>query len=295
MDTLWNITIPGDKRMLPVIEKIYAREREIERTFSITNIDSSINQFNHHGTPITNPEIIMMIKRAKEVYAWTNGAFDITIDPFLEAYGFHSQQWRVPPQSEISDLLKHVGFSLLTITDTQVSKTDPRVMIDLGGIVKGLALSEAVRILKENKVKHALVDAGGDLYAMGKDPMGHDWTVAVRDPRGEGIIGKFQVSDMTIYSSGDYERYFIDHDKRYFHIFDPHTGYPAWGLISTTVLYPDPFKGAGLSSSLFVMGKDRALAFIDSTPGAAAILVDEKGQRFFSGSLAKNMIQTTAR
>ncbi len=289
MDTKWTIKVPGGKQMNPVINKVFDRLQQIDDKFSVMNSGSIINKFNHFGEPITDKEIIGVIQRAKEVGDLTSGNFDITVQPLLEAFGFYSREYKVPSPKEVQELLKHVGYKkFLVISDNKVTKSDPLVAIDLGGIAKSYALNEALKVLQENKVKNALIDGGGDLYALGLYA-GKPWRIGIQHPRKDGLLGELSITDMAIYSSGDYERYFIDKGVRYFHIFNPKTGYPAWGLIGSTVIYPKLFQGGGLSSSLVIMGKEKALTFIDALPGAAAILVDEKSNVFFSKGLQKNL------
>ncbi len=288
MDTFWTIKIPGGKNRIPVINKVFKRLKDIDDKFNISDPQGQIYQFNHRNKPITDPEIIAVIKRAREVNTLSNGAFDITVGPLLEAFGFFSRQYRVPPKTEINALLQHVGMKYLLIQNDRVSKIDPHVGIDLGGIAKSYAISEAVRVIRANGVKNAMVDGGGDLYAMGFYA-GKPWMVGVRHPRKDEILGRFAVTDMAVFSSGDYERYFIEKGVRYHHILDPKTGFPARGVLGTTVIYGNLDKIGGLSSSLFIMGSKKGLEFIDDVPGAAAIFVDDKQKVLFSKELYRNL------
>jgi len=288
MDTYWTIKIPGGKNRIPVINKVFKRLRDIDEKFNISDPQGQIYQFNQFNKPITDPEIIAVIKRAREVNVMSGGAFDITVGPLLDAFGFFSRQYRVPSQHEIDSLLKHVGMKYLLIQDDRVSKLDPQVGIDLGGIAKSYAISEAVRVIRANGVKNAMVDGGGDLFAMGLYA-GKPWIVGVRHPRKEALLGKFAVTDMAVFSSGDYERYFIEKGIRYHHILNPKTGYPVRGVFGTTVIYGNLEKIGGLSSSLFILGAKKGIEFIDTIPGAAAILVDDKQKVLFSKELYRNL------
>lgn len=286
MDTYWTINIPGGPKMIPVIDKVFVRLKEIDSTFDISNKDGQIYGFNYLNKSITDPDIIAVIKQAKEANISTHGAFDITVGPLLVAFEFFSKQYRVPPQAEIDELLKHVGLKFLDIQTDHVTKTDPKAGIDLGGIAKVYAISEALRIIKESGVKNALIDGGGDIYALGLYE-GRPWKVGVRHPRKATLLGKFAVSNMAVFSSGDYERYFIAKGVRYHHIFNPKIGYPARGLMGSTIICSNLDKAGGLSSSLFVMGPDKALSFINAIPGVAAILVDEKQNVLYSKEFCK--------
>ncbi|MEK6557706.1 MAG: FAD:protein FMN transferase [Candidatus Margulisiibacteriota bacterium] len=289
MDTLWTVTVPGGKNVLVAINAVFAREREIDEKFSIINVNSVLNRFNREGTPITDPEVIAVIRQSFVISDLTKGAFDITVGPLVNAFGFYSREFRVPSPDEIHTLLHSVGYKkYLVLSGNVLTKTDPHVEIDFGGITKGYALSEAARILREHHIKNALIDAGGDIYAMGLSPVHRPWRIGIRNPRGEGVIGEVQASDQVIYSSGDYERYFMSGGKRYFHIFNPKTGYPAWGLIASTLICADPFVGAGLSSAVVVMGSEKGLRFINSLPHIAGLVVDEQERIHYSDELKKN-------
>ena len=289
MDTYWTIKIPGGKNRLPVINNVFKRLKEIDTKFNISDEKGQLSQFNQHNIPITDPEIIAVIKRARDVNAMTEGAFDITVGPILEAFGFFSRNYRVPPQTEIDELLKHVGMKYLNIQDNRVTKIDPKVGIDLGGVAKSYAIAEAVKVIKNSCIKNALVDGGGDIYAMGFYA-GKPWLIGVRHPRNDELLGEISVTDMGVFSSGDYERYFIEKGVRYHHILNPKTGYPAHGLIGTTVIYGNVDKIGGLSSSVFIMGPVKGIHFIDQIKGAAAVMVDDNQKVLFSKELNRNRL-----
>jgi FAD:protein FMN transferase len=159
----------------------------------------------------------------------------------------------------IWETLKNVGYKYLVIKDGKLTKTKPGVGIDIGGIAKLYVLEEGANVLKNGGIKSALIDAGGDIYAIGRDN-GRDWKIGIRNPRGDGVIGAVDVSDMLVISSGDYERYFEKDGVRYHHIMDPFTGYPARGLSGSTIFCSDPALADGLSSTVFILGKDKGFA-----------------------------------
>jgi thiamine biosynthesis lipoprotein len=184
-----------------------------------------------------------------------------------------------------------VGFRNLVVERGRVTKRRPDVTIDLGGIAKGYALDGAARVLRAGGVENALIDLGGDVYALGRKG-NRDWKVGVRNPRAEGVIDVVAVSNMAVVTSGDYERFFwgpprdtirnaeagfghVPRDSvRYCHIIDPATGWPPRGLISTTVVMRDPLTAQGWSKVLFIRGKD-ALPLLKRA-GIEALLVNDK-------------------
>ena len=288
MDTRWRITVPASHHNHQALADTFKAVEKVGIKFDHRNPKSQVYRFNHTGEPITDPDIIRVIKRAVEVSKLTHGGFDITVEPLIEAFGFYTLQFEVPSENTIKELLHHVGYQKLVVTDTSVSKADPKLAIDLGGIAKGVALESARRVLLAHGVKSALIDGGGDIYALGTD-YGKPWHIGIEHPRDNTkVIGSLDLQDAMVFSSGDYERYFFVGKTRYHHIFNPHTGYPARGVISSTVIFPDPFLSAGLSSSLFVLGPVEGLKFIDSIPNASALIVDESMGLHYSSRMKPN-------
>jgi thiamine biosynthesis lipoprotein len=133
-----------------------------------------------------------------------------------------------------------------------------------------------VKTIRAAGVQSALVDAGGDIYAIGTLG-GQPWKVGIRDPRGDGVIGSLDVTDLTVVTSGDYERYFEFNGVRYHHILDPKTGYPVQGLRSASIITTDATLGDGLSTAVFVLGKERGLAFLEKSRLAQGVIMDSTG------------------
>ena len=140
----------------------------------------------------------------------------------------------------------------------------------------------------------ALLDAGGDVYALGKKGR-HSWKVGIKDPRGEGILGYVEVEDLAVMGSGDYERFFIQDGKRYHHIFNPATGYPTEGVASVTIIYPDPVIAQAWTKIPFIMGAEKGLKALESIPGMEVFIITTSGEKFYSTGLkhAMNVVSET--
>jgi thiamine biosynthesis lipoprotein len=151
-------------------------------------------------------------------------------------------------------------------------------------MAKGYAVGEAVNALKDNGVKNALVDAGGDVYVLG-NKNGVPWRIGIKDPFGSGIIGVLEGSNMAVFTSGNYERFFMKDGVRYHHILDPQTGYPARGLASVTVISSDPVLADAWATAIFVMGEKKGIKAAEKISGKI-ILVNEKGRIYSSPELA---------
>jgi len=289
MDTYVTITAVGPAaKAAKAIGFAFDRLEDINRKFNHLDSTSPVFAFNNGGGPLTDSEIVGVIAGAQAVSEASGGVFDITVEPLVRLWGFYSGNTAVPSQAAIDSCLKLVGYRKLEVKDGQVAKLDPRVQIDLGGITKGYALKEAVRVLKENGIDSAIVDAGGDVYALGRKS-NENWKVGVRNPRGEGIIGVAAVSNLAVVTSGDYERLFFGPDSvRYCHIIDPRTGWPARGYVSSTVIMRDPVWAPGWSKVLFILGPD-AMAMSDKAGGFEALLISDKLVASMSEGLAQAM------
>ena len=279
MDTYCSIQIPGDNAVLACIDKAFDRVEEIDKKFNIHNPESQIYSFNKNNTPITDPEIVKLIETSLLWCERSKGTFDITITPLVRLWGFYGpvpKNPRVPEKSEILKALEHVGYRKVIIKNGKVTKTDPAVEIDLGGVAKGYAVGQARDILKQLKITSAIIDLGGAIYALGLNN-GKPWKAGIKNPRGDGIFGAFDATEISVGTSGDYERYFEKDGIRYCHILDPRTGYPARGLISVSIFTPDTVLADILSKPVFILGREEGLKFIENVQGTEALIISEDG------------------
>lgn len=282
MDTYVAISVPGPaERASSAIDAALDRVAEIDAKFNALNDKSPVYSFNHAGVPIVDEEILSLVRLGLQISRDSQGAFDMTVAPLSELWGFYSKAPRLPTGQEVRDTLKVVGSQHLSFREGKLEKDQAGVRIDLGGIAKGYALSEAVRVLKSRGVRSGLVDAGGDIYALGRTG-GRQWRVGVRDPRGDCLLGYVPAENMAVMGSGDYERFFIQDGKRYHHIFDPRTGHPTEGVASVTIIYPDPVAAQAWAKIPFVLGPQKGLEMLEKIPGMEAIIILTTGERLYS-------------
>lgn len=286
MDTYCTIQVPGEKEVLARIDKAFDRMKEIDTVFNVLNPQSPLYAFNTNNKAVTDQEIISLIKIALQISTASSGAFDITVYPLMKLWGFYTDEPKLPAQETIHNYLQYTGYRYLSINNGQLTKVQKNTAIDLGGIAKGYAIDQALLVLKQQGISSALIDAGGDIYALGKN-YGKPWKVGIKNPHDEGIIGIMHVSDSAIVTSGDYERYFEQGGVRYHHILDPRTGYPARQLMSVTVIAPDAVTADAWATAFFVMGKTEALYIAEKTPGLDVILVTNDEEIIFSSGIKK--------
>ena len=276
MDTVMELRLyaGGDGALLDGAEE---QVRELEALLSVTDEDSEIYALNRDGTAELSPDTAELLRRGLLLCGRTDGVLDISIYPVLRLWGFTTGEYSVPGQEAVAALLPLVDYRRVGLDGTRAFLS-PGMEIDLGSVAKGYAGEELAAYLKENGVTSALLDLGGNIQAVGARPDGSPWRIGVRSPEGEGSIGVVEVTDQAVVTSGGYERFFEENGVRYWHILDPKTGAPAKsGLASVTVVGDSGLVCDGLSTALFVMGLDGALAHWRTHRDFEAVLVGEDG------------------
>ena len=264
MDTYMTVTAYGAKAQ-EAVDEAEAEIQRLDELLSTGNEESEIAQLNQNKSAILSEDAGYLVERALELNKETDGAFDIAIYPVMEAWGFPTQNYQVPTADTLESLLKLADASQIIYDENsrKISFDREGMKIDLGGIAKGYTSSRIMDIFKENNISSGLVNLGGNVQALGTKPDGSKWRVAVQSPDDtEDYLGILSVEDKAVITSGGYERYFEQDGKTYHHIINPKTGYPAEnGLTSVTVVSEDGTLADGLSTSLFIMGKEEAIEF----------------------------------
>jgi thiamine biosynthesis lipoprotein len=246
----------------------FAEIQRLDNLLSKYKEESEISRLNKTGELAVSAETFYVIKKALDFWQVSDGAFDISVGPLMDLWGFTDKKYRKPQEAEIKKTLELVGSDkiILNFSNNVVKFMLPGIKIDLGAIAKGYALDCAVKKLKENKIKSCLINAGGQVYCLG-NKFGQPWKIAVKNPRGNDIVDYLKLEDQSASTSGDYEQYFIKDKKRYTHILNPKTGYPAdSGIVSVTVIAPDCLTADALATSIFVLGKNKGLELARKFP-----------------------------
>lgn len=238
--------------------------RRLDTLLSAENPDSEISRLSKEGKLILSEDTARLISLAESWNRSTGGTFDISLAPISKLWGFPHGPYHVPAETERGEALGKTGMKYISCNkETGEYFLESGCALDLGGMAKGTAAEKAADILKAAGIKNALLDLGGNIKVIGTKPGGRPWHIALRHPDDtDKTAGTLSVSDTSIVTSGDYERYFIENGRRYHHIFDPHTGAPAQnGLRAVTVICKDSEKADILSTALFVMGEKKAALF----------------------------------
>lgn len=224
----------------------------------------------------------------------TEGAFDPTIGPVSALWDISGEP-RVPSPQNVKEAAKLVDYKNISITGNNVALEKKGMGLDLGGIAKGFAADIAVQIYKKYGIKSALINLGGNIYALGNRADGQSWRIGIRDPNGKAgeYAAVVPVTNKSVVTSGSYERFFESEGKTYHHIFDPHTGYPAQtGVIAVTVISENSTMADALSTALFVMGIKDGIDLVERTDDVEAIFFTQANEVYVSKGL-QNSIEIT--
>ncbi len=284
----------ADKAADEVMKEIARLEAEMTVTKPGSEIER-LNQMAGRGTVKLGPDSFYVLKTAVRYGEMSGGSFDVTVGPLVKTWGFFTGKARVPAPDEIRRLLSLVDYRDILLDEKKLLAGLAREgqAVDLGGIAKGYAGDVAVGIYKRHGIKSACLNIGGNVVALGSKPDGSPWRIGIQDPRGEkgSYVGVVKVVDKAVVTSGDYER-FIEPEKggkRYHHILDPATGYPAdSGLISATIIADSSIEADALSTSVFILGLDKGMKLIESLNGVEAVLVTKDKKVYITGGLKES-------
>ena len=292
MDTIMDFTIYGQEDLLDQTESMI---RSLEAEMSVTDPDSEIAVINENGYGKVTGDTSDLISAALSLCKRTDGALDISVYPIVHVWGFTTGNYQVPDDASIQALLPLVDYTQIDYQQDSGDIQLPDGMeIDLGSVAKGYAGQKAADFLKENGITSGLLSLGGNIQAIGSKPDGSPWKIGIQDPfQNESPMMVLSVTDKSVVTSGGYERYFQQDGKTYWHIMDPSTGYPAEnGLVSVTIVGTDGMLCDGLSTSLFVMGLEKAADFWGSSDDFDAVFVTEDQTVYITEGLADSFALT---
>ena len=271
------------------IASVFDDMRRIDRLMSTWKEDTEISEVNREASrhPVKiSQELFRLLQESVKYSELTQGAFDITYASVGYLYDF--KKGVHPDQKTIKDALPGINWRHMVLDEKKntVFFQRPGMRIDLGGIAKGHSVDKGIEILQKQGITRAMVNAGGDTRIIG-DRFGRPWVVGVRDPDHEGkTFLKLPLTDTAFSTSGDYERYFDEDGKRYHHILDPKTGDSARKCRSVTVIAPTATRTDALTKSVFIMGPEAGIEFINTLPDVDAVAVSPEGKVFYSRGLA---------
>ena len=295
MDTVMNLKAYGDhaeKALSDASSELIRLDGDLD----VTNEDSLICALNQRKTDTAGGDTAAVIRQSLRMAELTDGCFDPTIYPIVRAWGFTTEKYRIPDEKEIHELLSHVGYTGVSISDVEdgglrIAFSDDQTEIDTGGIGKGYASEVIYRVMKEDGVESAVVSLGGNVMTIGSKPDGSRWKVAIEDPDNSdsgNYAGVIQLADKFAITSGGYQRFFEKNGKKYIHIMDPASGHPVDNdLSSVTIVSESGTEGDALSTALYVMGLEKAQEFWKTTDlEFEAILITTEKELYVTEGIA---------
>lgn len=286
MGTVVEITLyhADQDRARELMDRAFAEMERIERLMSTRIAASEVARINREAYPgpiTVEREVFDLIEQSLVAWRETSGAFDITVGPLMQLWPLYRAEKILPGDGQIGEALERVGSDRIVLDPAQntIAFKKPGMSIDLGGIAKGYAIDRAIGLLRAGGVASALVNAGGDLYALGFKPDGTPWRVGVRHPRRpDDLIATLEVHDIAVMTSGDYERYFIKDGRRTSHIIDPRTGFSVRGTASVTLSAASATRADALATGVLVLGPEAGLELVNRLPGVEAAILSEASQ-----------------
>ncbi len=280
------LTVPDSGPAPALMEKCWTEAGRLEGVFSRYIPGSEVNRINRSADRqpvVVSEEMMAVLAKAIEISRLTGGAFDVTVGPLMEIWGFFPEKTgRLPSDREVEAALSRCGWQKIELDRTArtVRFLAPGLELDLGGLAKGYVVDRLSALLISEGVKSGLINAGGDIYCLGRKPDGQPWRIGMEHPRKEGeVLTVLELEDRAVATSGDYRNYFIRSRKRYSHIIDPRTGRPASsGVVESSVLAPDCMTADALATALFVMGAEDGPALLGHVEGVDGVVVTDEGE-----------------
>lgn len=304
MGTTWHLTLVTDRgsQVKNLQKKIDTRLEEINRSMSIFMGNSEISRFNRLRKPekpfVISEDFLNVMTVAEQLHRLTHGAWDGTIGPVVDIWGFGKGKKVIrPPQKEqIAAVLKNTGFNGIAVNaNGYLIKKNPALHLDLGSIAKGYAVDQLARLLRESKIENFIVEVGGEVVTSGRKMDGSPWRVGLNTPREEAsateVFKTVTLTNQAVATSGDYRNFFESGNKRYSHVINPKTGYPVDnGVVSATIIAGNCTFADGLATAVMVMGPEKALNLINRLDGVEGLIITRDKREKFAEFHSNNFL-----
>lgn len=276
--TIYNITYQHTSNLKADIEAELHRFDGSLSPFNDTAVITRINR----GEDIAGDTLFCNVfRRSMEISHETEGAFDITVAPLANAWGFGFKKGEFPDSATVDSLRQLVGYEKVELTaDGHVRRQDDRMQLSCSAVAKGYAVDVIAQLLRRKGVKNFMVDIGGEVVVSGQNPQGSLWRIGINKPVDDSLSLNQELqtvltlTDVGIATSGNYRNYYYHEGKKYAHTINPHTGYPALhNLLSATVIARDCMSADAYATAFMVMGLERAKAFVEARPDLDACFI----------------------
>lgn len=283
-------------------EEIEAELKKVDDKFSMFNSQSIVARLNNGEQPELSNDFIDVFKLARQVSEDTNGAFDITVAPLVNAWGFGFKHEQMPSKEQVDSLRELIGYRYVTLKDKTITMQKPGMMLDFSAIAKGYGVDVVARLLEGHDIKNYMVEIGGEITTRGINPERVPWRIGVNKPSEDALNENHElqtilnVTDKSMATSGNYRNFYVKGGKKYAHTIDPKTGYPVQhSLLSATVLTDRCAKADAYATSFMVLGMDGAKKILERHKELMAYLIytDNKGNLsvWYSPSLKDKIVK----
>lgn len=283
-------------------EEIKTALLEVDNSLSPYNEHSIITRINHNEDTTLNESFIRVFELAQQVSEQTEGAFDITVAPFVNAWGFGVQQLGIVDSTIIDSLSQFVGYRKIKLENGKIVKQDPRITLDCSSIAKGYGVDRVAQLLQQKGVRNYMVDIGGEVALKGKSPRMKPWRIGINKPIEDPLsINQelqtiLEISNIGMATSGNYRNFYYKHGKKYAHTIDPRLGYPVQhSILSATVIAKDCTTADAYATAFMVMGVEKAKAFCEAHPELNAYLIyggeEESYEIYYTPGMEKFIVK----
>lgn len=283
-------------------EEIEAELKKVDDEFSMFNSQSIVARLNNGEQPELSNDFIDVFKLARQVSEDTNGAFDITVAPLVNAWGFGFKHEQMPSKEQVDSLRELISYRYVTLKDKTITMQKPGMMLDFSAIAKGYGVDVVARLLERHDIKNYMVEIGGEITTRGINPERVPWRIGVNKPSEDALNENHElqtilnVTDKSMATSGNYRNFYVKGGKKYAHTIDPKTGYPVQhSLLSATVLTDCCAKADAYATSFMVLGMDGAKKILERHKELMAYLIytDNKGNLsvWYSPSLKDKIVK----
>lgn len=277
MDTVMSFTAYG-KNSEQAVDAAVKEVQRLDELLSTGNPDSEVSAINTKGGGTLSDDTKTILTEAMEIYRETDGLFDVTIYPLMQLWGFPTQEYHVPTESELQKALAKVDASQIVIEGDQVTLGTGQQM-DLGGIAKGYTSARIMEIYREYGIISGMVSLGGNVQTLGTRPDGKDWNIGIQNPDGQqgSLLAALPVENKAVITSGGYERYFEEDGNTYIHILTRKPVIQAdSGLVSVSIISENGMLADALSTSLYLMGEEKAAEYWRTHADAFDMILEDK-------------------
>ncbi len=266
----------GSSLQADILDRLHA----VDSSLSMFNKQSTVSRINSGESMQADSLLEMVFQFSTSISEATGGAFDVTVAPLVNAWGFGFKHGQWPDSTTVDSLRQFVGWRKVSIQDHQVHKQDPRMVLDFSAVAKGFGVDQVASLLRSRGIENFMVEIGGEIVSHGQNPKGEAWRIGINKPDEDSTSTSNELQDIielhdcAIATSGNYRNYYMHDGKRVAHTIDPHSGYPVQhSILSSTVMAPTCAMADGFATAFMVLGLDSAQAVLRKHPELQAYFI----------------------